>query len=49
MHKLILLAMTVSALAGCAAGRPGCDGSDRRPINVPVQAGLHYPSCGAAA
>jgi uncharacterized protein YcfL len=49
MRKLILLVVTSSMLAGCAARLPTCDGSHRRPINAPAQADATYPSCGAAA
>lgn len=49
MRKLILLVAVSAALAGCAATLPTCDGSHRRPINTPVQAGAVHPSCGAAA
>ena len=49
MRKLILLAVAAASLASCAARPPGCDGKDRRPINVPAQAGTTYPSCGTAA
>lgn len=49
MRKLILLVVTAAMLAGCAARPPGCDGKDRRPVNVPAQAGITHPSCGAAA
>jgi hypothetical protein len=49
MRKLILLVVTSAVLAGCAAKLPTCDGSHRRPINAPVQAGVTYPSCGQAA
>ena len=49
MRKLILLAVISAVLGGCAARLPTCDGTDRRPINVPAQAGAIHPSCGAAA
>lgn len=49
MRKLILLAVFSVSLAGCATRPPGCDGKDRRPVNVPAQAGNTYPSCGMAA
>lgn len=49
MRKLILLAVTLAVLGGCASRLPTCDGTDRRPVNAPVQTGTTYPSCGAAA
>lgn len=49
MRKLILLVVISAVLAGCAARPSTCDGSKRRPINVPAQAGNTYPSCGMAA
>jgi len=49
MRKLILLVVISAMVAGCAGTLPTCDGSHRRPINAPVQAGFAYPSCGAAA
>jgi hypothetical protein len=49
MRKLILLVVTSAVLAGCAARLPTCDGSHRRPINAPGQAGTTYPSCGTNA
>lgn len=49
MRKLILLVLTSAMLGGCATRLPTCDGSHRRPINAPAQAGVVYPSCGAAA
>jgi len=49
MRKLILLVVVAAVLAGCAATMSTCDGSHRRPINAPVQAGAVHPSCGAAA
>jgi hypothetical protein len=49
MRKLILLAATSAVLVGCAARLPTCDGTHRRPINAPAQAGAVYPSCGTAA
>jgi hypothetical protein len=49
MRKLILLVVTSAVLAGCAAKLPTCDGTHRRPINAPAQAGAVYPSCGTAA
>lgn len=49
MRKLILLVVTAVSLAGCATRQPGCDGKDRRPVNVPAQAGNTHPSCGTAA
>ena len=45
MCNLFTLLVMASALAGCASTLPTCDGKDRRPINVPVQAGIGYPSC----
>jgi len=49
MRKLILLVVTSAVLAGCAAKLPTCDGSHRRPINAPAEAGITYPSCGTTA
>lgn len=49
MRKPILMIAVAAMLAGCAAKPPGCDGSDRRPVNVPEQAGIVHPSCGMAA
>lgn len=49
MRKLILLVVTSAVLAGCVTRLPTCDGSHRRPINAPAQAGIAYPSCGTAA
>jgi hypothetical protein len=49
MRKLIALLAMASTLAGCASTLPTCDGKDRRPINVPVYAGAHNPSCGSTA
>jgi len=49
MRKMILLVVLSAMVAGCAATLPTCDGSHRRPINAPVQAGAVHPSCGAAA
>jgi CDGSH-type Zn-finger protein len=49
MRKLILLVVTSTVLAGCATQLPTCDGSHRRVINAPAQAGIVYPSCGIAA
>jgi hypothetical protein len=49
MRKLLILLVTAGALGGCAtASLPGCDGSDRRPINVPTRAQIGYPSCNAS-
>lgn len=49
MRKLLILLATASVLGGCAsAPLPGCDGSDRRPINVPASARADYPSCSAS-
>jgi len=45
MRNLFTLLVMASTLAGCASTLPTCDGKDRRPINVPVQAGIGYPSC----
>jgi uncharacterized protein YceK len=46
MRKLLIVLATASVLSGCAsAPLPGCDGSDRRPINVPSSAQAGYPSC----
>jgi uncharacterized protein YceK len=47
MRKLLILLVIASALAGCASTLPTCDGKNRRPINVPDQAHIQYPSCGA--
>lgn len=49
MRKILTLLAMASTLAACASTIPACDGKDRRPINVPVHAGTHYPSCGATA
>ncbi|TQK07826.1 hypothetical protein FBX97_3115 [Herbaspirillum sp. SJZ107] len=49
MRKLLPLLAMAGLLAGCASKLPTCDGKDRRPINEPGRAELHYPSCGAAA
>ncbi|WP_296948405.1 hypothetical protein [uncultured Massilia sp.] len=49
MRKLTLLVAIAVSLAGCATRPPGCDGKDRRPVNVPAQAGITHPSCGTAA
>jgi uncharacterized protein YceK len=49
MRKLIALLAMASILAGCASTLPTCDGKDRRPINLPAQAGTHYTSCGTTA
>lgn len=49
MRKILTLLALASTLAGCASTLPTCDGKDRRPINVPVRAETHYPSCGIAA
>lgn len=49
MRKLFMLVAAFAALAGCATTPPTCDGSHRRPINEPAQAGVVHPSCGAAA
>jgi hypothetical protein len=45
MRNLFTLLVIASALVGCASTLPTCDGKDRRPINVPDQAGIDYPSC----
>jgi hypothetical protein len=50
MFRLIASALLFSALAGCASTQPpSCDGTKRRPVNVPPQTGVTYLSCGAAA
>jgi uncharacterized protein YceK len=50
MRKLLILLATACVLGGCAsAPLPGCDGSDRRPINVPASTQADYPSCSASA
>lgn len=49
MRKLLILLAAASVLGGCATKPlPGCDGSDRRPINVPTNAQVGYPSCNAS-
>lgn len=49
MRKLLILLAMASVLGGCAnAPLPACDGSDRRPINVPASAQADYPSCSAS-
>lgn len=42
----IIVVVTAIVLGGCAHTPPACDGSNRRPVNQPHQAGIHYPSCG---
>ncbi|WP_440963963.1 hypothetical protein ACL58G_29075 [Massilia sp. GER05] len=50
MRKILIMLATASVLGGCAsASLPGCDGSERRPINVPSSAQAGYPSCSASA
>jgi hypothetical protein len=49
MRKLFTLLTFASLFAGCASKPPTCDGKERRPINVPAQTGITYPSCGIAA
>jgi uncharacterized protein YceK len=50
MRKFLIVLATASVLSGCAsAPLPKCDGSDRRPINVPANVQTGYPSCSAAA
>lgn len=49
MRRLLILLAMAGTLAGCASTLPVCDGSDRRPINIPAQADVTYPSCGTAA
>jgi hypothetical protein len=49
MRKLLILLVAASVLGGCAsAPLPGCDGNDRRPINVPASVQAGYPSCNAS-
>lgn len=51
--RTLSLFLIVLTLAGCATTAstplPTCDGKHRRPLNVPAQAGITYPSCGSAA
>jgi len=49
MRKILTLLALASTLAGCASTLSTCDGKDRRPVNGPVRAEIHYPSCGTAA
>ncbi len=42
----IIVVVTAIVLGGCAHTPPACDGSNRRPVNQPHQAGIHHPSCG---
>jgi len=50
MRKLLILLASASVLGGCAGTPlPGCDGIDRRPINVPASAQAEYASCSASA
>jgi hypothetical protein len=48
--RILSLFLVVLSLASCASARlPTCDGKHRRPLNVPAQASVAYPSCGSAA
>jgi len=49
MRNVLTLLIVVGILTGCASATPTCDGKDRRPINIPAQARMDYPSCGASA
>lgn len=49
MRNVLTLLIVAGILTGCASAPPPCDGKDRRPINVPAQARIDYPSCGANA
>ena len=46
MRLTMLFAIYLTlTIAGCANNPPSCDGSDRRPVNQPSQAGVTHPGC----
>lgn len=47
--KTLLAVLLAATLAGCASAPPSCDGSNRRPVNQPPQAGVVHQSCGHPA
>ncbi|MDR8920784.1 hypothetical protein FEP54_05619 [Burkholderia multivorans] len=47
--KTLCALLFAALLAGCASAPPTCDGSNRRPVNQPPQAGVVHQSCGHAA
>jgi starvation-inducible outer membrane lipoprotein len=49
MFKALIAAFIALILAGCVSAPPSCDGSNRRPVNVPPQAGVVHQSCGSNA
>lgn len=49
MNPVAVLLILSVTLTGCAHKPPSCDGSNRRPLNAPKQAGVSYESCGQVA
>jgi starvation-inducible outer membrane lipoprotein len=49
LFKALIAASIALVLAGCVSAPPSCDGSNRRPVNVPPQVGVVHQSCGHAA
>ncbi|MGY0343563.1 hypothetical protein [Xylella fastidiosa] len=47
--RTLLAVLLAATLAGCASAPPSCDGSNRRPVNQPPQAGVVHQSCGHPA